>query len=288
MSVKDPHEKHPPSRSIGYSPDHVEIPLGRHVPLPTGHDPSILFSIRRGERQAGMHGFDLWRAYELSWLDGNARPSAGVMELSYPISSRNIVESKSLKLYLHGIAETRFSDGEKLVETIRADLAQALGTQDLRVRVLKAGEEPDPRWLSELPGICIDDIDIRGYPDQPDPEVLEAHETRHAQESLFSHLLRTYCPITGQPDWASVLVEYRGKRIDPASLLKYLCSYRTHQGFSEECCERIYRDILQRCSPDRLAVSCFYTRRGGIDINPVRSSFEKDPEETARYRLLRQ
>ncbi|MFY9398581.1 MAG: NADPH-dependent 7-cyano-7-deazaguanine reductase QueF, partial [Desulfomonilia bacterium] len=211
-----------------------------------------------------------------------------VLELIYPISSRNIVESKSFKLYLHGIAETRFAGEERLVETIRADLAQALGTQDLRVRVLKTGQEPDRRWLRELPGFCIDDIDIPGYPDRPDPEVLKTHGTGQVQESLFSHLLRTYCPITGQPDWASVLVEYRGRRIDRASLLEYLCSYRTHQGFSEECCERIYRDILQKCDPQSLAVSCFYARRGGIDINAVRSSFEKDPEETAGYRLHRQ
>jgi len=263
-----------------------DIPLGRRIPSPEKYDPAVLYPIPRRILQSGVYGFDLWRAYELSWLNGKGKPEASILQIIYPVSSKNIVESKSLKLYLHGISETVFPGPDELVKTIRRDLKNVLVTDWVRVSLL-TGSEGCPIWVRELPGDCIDGVDIGRFPDRPDPGTLRVRED-HARESLHSHLLRTYCPITRQPDWASVLVEYQGKGIDRASLLKYLCSYRNHKGFSEECCETIYRDILSSCSPERLTVSCFYTRRGGIDINPVRSSFEKSPEETGRYRLLRQ
>jgi 7-cyano-7-deazaguanine reductase len=264
-----------------------EIPLGRQTPSPETYEPSVLYPIPRDGPRPGMHGFDLWRAYELSWLDKKGKPEAAVLQAVYPVASRNIVESKSLKLYLHGISNTVFAGRDELLETIRGDLHAILAAPWVRVSLLADRQGPRPDWIHDLPGVCIDGLDIGGFPDRPEPGILKVQEVRTA-ESLHSHLLKTFCPITGQPDWASVLVEYRGKGIDRASLLTYLCSYRSHRGFSEECCERIFQDIGQACSPEALAVSCFYTRRGGIDINPVRSSDEKSPEETARYRLLRQ
>ncbi|MCK9263262.1 MAG: NADPH-dependent 7-cyano-7-deazaguanine reductase QueF [Deltaproteobacteria bacterium] len=264
-----------------------EMPLGRQAPWPETYDPSVLYPIPRGGSRPGMHGFDLWRAYELSWLDGKGKPEAAMLQLVYPLASRNIVESKSLKLYLHGVANTAFAGRDELLETIRCDLEAILAAPWVHVSLLADRQGPATDWVHDLPGVCIDGLDIGGFPDRIDPGVLKAQENRKT-ESLHSHLLKTSCPITGQPDWASVLVEYRGKGIDHASLLEYLCSYRGHRGFSEECCERIFQDIDQACSPESLAVSCFYTRRGGIDINPVRSSYEKNPEESARYRLLRQ
>lgn len=264
-----------------------EMPLGRQTPSPETYDPSVLYPIPRGGSRPGMHGFDLWRAYELSWLDKRGKPEAAVLQLVYPLASRNIVESKSLKLYLHGIANTIFAGREELLGTIRGDLEAILAAPWVHVSLLADRQGPPPDWVHDLPGVCIDGLDIGEFPDRPDPGILTVQEDRKT-ESLNSHLLKTFCPITGQPDWASVLVEYRGKGIDRASLLRYLCSYRSHRGFSEECCERIFQDIGKACSPEALAVSCFYTRRGGIDINPVRSSYEKSPEESARYRLLRQ
>lgn len=264
-----------------------EMPLGRQTPSPEAYDPSVLYPIPRGGPRPGMHGFDLWRAYELSWLDGKGKPEAAVLQLVYPIASRNIVESKSLKLYLNGISNTAFAGQGELLRTIRADLEAVLAAPWVHVSLMADRQGPPPDWVHSLPGESIDGLDIGEFPDRPDPGILKVEENQKT-ESLHSHLLKTYCPITGQPDWASVLVEYRGKGIDRASLLEYLYSYRGYQGFSEECCERIFEDIGKACSPEALAVSCFYTRRGGIDINPVRSSYEKSPEESARYRLLRQ
>ena len=263
------------------------MPLGKKTPFPEKYDPSVLYPIPRGTVTPGMHGFDLWRAYELSWLNRTGTPETAILQTVYPVESRNIVESKSLKIYLNGMAGTCFSSRDELVETIRRDLRNILDSPWVHVSLLTDRMGSYPGWTRELPGFCIDSLDIDGYPAVPDPAILEVRG-KGASEQLFSHLLKSYCPITSQPDWASVLIEYQGNEIDRASLLRYLCSFRNHQGFSEECCERIYRDILAGCSPQRLTVSCFYTRRGGIDINPVRSSGQRNPEETSRYRLLRQ
>ena len=265
-----------------------EMPLGRTTPTPEKYDPALLYPISRGEAQPGMHGFDLWRAYELSWIGPYGTPETAVLQVVYPLQSKNIVESKSLKLYINGMAGTCFAGRKDVVETIRRDLAGILDSPWIDVSLLTDRTGSYQGWTNELPGSCIDGMDIGGIPDKPDPSVLRVLERRTTSEALFSHLFRSYCPITRQPDWASVLIEYRGGAIDRTALLRYLCSYRSYEGFSEQCCEEIYRDILAACAPERLTVSCFYTRRGGIDINPVRSTVERNPEETGIYRLLRQ
>lgn len=266
-----------------------DIPLGKKTPAPAHHDPSILYPVPRKERSCAMCGLDIWRAYELSWLDPKGKPAAGIAEIVYPVESRNIVESKSLKLYLHGISNTSFSCAEELASLIRSDLKKVLVSPWVEVRLLKQESATFPDWRHILPGICIDELDIEPWPDGPHPDLLVLGEDdAPVKETLHSHLLRTYCPITRQPDWASVFIDYRGKKIDHASVLRYLCAYRDHEGFSEDCCEKIFADIFLTCAPDRLKVGCFYTRRGGIDINPVRATYGISPQDTERYRLSRQ
>lgn len=266
-----------------------DIPLGRNIQTPVHYDPSILFPIPRKERSCRIYGLDVWRAYELSWLDRTGKPVVGVMELVYPVESRNLVESKSLKLYLHGISNTPFSCAQELAALIRSDLMKVLVSPWVEATLL--GQESAARldWRQALPGICIDELDIGPRPVGPDPAILALSEDEGlVKETLHSHVLRTYCPITRQPDWADVLIDYQGKGIDHTSVLRYLCAYRDHEGFSEECCEKIFTDILMQCAPGRLKVGCFYTRRGGIDINPVRTSYEITPQDSKRYRLFRQ
>jgi len=234
-----------------------------------------------------MHGFDLWRCHELSWLDRKGKPWAALLDIIYPCSSSNIIESKSLKLYLNGLSNTSFPDAEELKKVITGDLEAVLDTPWINTRII----HPDTFFCtgnnSPEPGICIDNIETDISIDKVDPSILAAGKELTA-EILTSNLLRTVCPITGQPDWAGVHIEYHGFRIDHTSLLRYLCSYRYHEGFSEDCCERIFKDLLMQCRPEKLIVACFYTRRGGIDINPVRSIHELSPEIFSGYRMFRQ
>lgn len=261
-----------------------DLPLGKKTAVPKGYDPGVLRPIPRGMPGKGMHGFDLWRGYELSWLDAAGKPVAAMLEIVYPVESKNIVESKSLKLYLAGLSNARFSGRDEVRETIAADLGTILETPWIEARVLDLSHA----WEPALPGTCIDGLEARIPEGQGvDPGILSAG-AGHADETLHSHLLKTSCPITLQPDWASVLLKYRGPRVEPAALLAYLCSWRSHAGFGEECCTRIYEDILARCRPGELTVALFYTRRGGIDINPVRSSRRIEVGEVAKYRLSRQ
>lgn len=264
-----------------------DMTLGQRVAVPDSYDPSILYAMPRRNLQPGVYGFDLWRCYELSWLGPRGKPETAVLEIVYPVESKNIVESKSLKLYLAGLSNESFPDPRKVECIIRGDLEEILLAPWIDTAIFMNERGLSRKWMHSLLGICIDGIDIEISHHGLDPNLLHVQEGK-AHQSLVSHLLRTYCPITHQPDFASALIKYKGKKIDPASLLRYLCSYRQHEGFSEECCEQIYMDILSRCTPDELTVACFYTRRGGIDINPVRSSHEIGVEDMRRYRLVRQ
>lgn len=261
--------------------------LGKPVASPRGHDPSILTPIPRPARRVAMHGFDLWRGYELSWLGHRGCPQTAIFELVYPCESACLVESKSLKLYLNGLAYARFASAAQVEQTIRHDLNAILGSPWVNVTIFNAVDFPALAWQTQAPGTSLDDmaeVDIR---DAPDPDLLST-TALEAQETLNSGLLRSLCPITGQPDWGSVVIRYRGARMSASGLLSYLCSYREHRGFHEECCERIFSDITARCAPQELLVGCLYTRRGGIDINPVRSSYPLHPQDFPRLRLIRQ
>ncbi len=263
-----------------------EIILGKKVEGLRKRDADILYPVKRPEPCIIMHGFDLWRAYEISWLNPKGCPVAGIMELIYPRKSANIVESKSLKLYLNGLAFERFDSKDALIMTIKSDLQSVLVSPWVEVRIY-AGDEAEAVLPVRLDGICIDGLDTGISIYKPDPGLLKTTNER-AGERLVSNVLHTNCPITSQPDWATVIVDYTGPVISHESLFAYICSFRDHEDFAEACCEKIFADISNACAPERLLVQCLYTRRGGIDINPLRVSYDTGPEDVSLIRHIRQ
>ena len=248
--------------------------LGREVAYPRQYDPALLFPIPRATGRQGLRlpgalpfaGHDRWHAYELSWLDPRGKPVVATATLTVPASTPNLVESKSLKLYLNSLNGTRFEDPESARAAIAADVSRAAGgAVEVRFGL------PPPSGADQA--ICIDGLEVaidRYGP--PEPALLQADEAAPVEETLRSELLKSNCPVTGQPDWATVDIAYRGPRIDRASLLRYLVSFREHAGFHEQCVEQIFVDVLARCRPEALSVEARYTRRGGLDINPWRAT----------------
>jgi 7-cyano-7-deazaguanine reductase len=263
------------------------IPLGRKIPQPKGHNPSVLYPIPRKSYEVRLYGYDLWRSYELSWLNDKGKPLSGILEVVYPIQSKYIVESKSLKLYLGGLSYENFDSVKAIEDIIRHDLEHILLPGWVLVHIIEQAGFPQMTCRPHPYGTCLDILDIRIPASQRGPDLLLCVQG-FSKEALYSDLLKTNCPITGQPDWGSVAVRYQGKTIDHESLLKYICSYRDHEGFAEEVCEQIYFDIMERCSPEVLTVRCYYMRRGGIDINPLRSSRPVSPDDIDKTRLIRQ
>lgn len=263
-------------------------PLGQDTAYPTSFDPALLFAIPRSQGRAQLsgshcgvrHGVDIWRAWEVSWLNPNGLPRMGVLQLSIAADSQNLVESKSLKLYLNSLAFATFETREAMLAQVRHNVAKTV-----QGHVEVAIFAPDAAIGARLPGTCIDAEAITP-PDftQVNPTLLQP-DSKDWSTPLFSHLFRSLCPVTSQPDWATIWVDCQGKGPKPAQLLAYLLSYRAHQGFHEQCVERIFQDIQTRCQPDALTVIGYFTRRGGIDINPVRSSA---PCETPIARIARQ
>ncbi|MEO8743104.1 MAG: NADPH-dependent 7-cyano-7-deazaguanine reductase QueF [Lysobacteraceae bacterium] len=253
-----------------------QSPLGKTTAWPDRYDASLLFPIERStaRNELGIGdalpfiGHDLWTAYELAWLDARGKPCVGIATFRVPATSPNLIESKSLKLYLNSFAHTRIDSLDGLHERIAHDLSDAAGAH-VGVAVLPA---VDAMPIIELDGECIDELalDIADY-GPPNPDDLRVHEDG-AEEALVTHLFRSNCPVTGQPDWASVQLHYRGPRIDREGLLRYLVSFRSHNGFHEQCVEQIFRDVIACCHPDALSVHARYTRRGGLDINPWRAT----------------
>jgi 7-cyano-7-deazaguanine reductase len=255
-------------------------PLGKASAYPSQYDASLLHPIARGEGRAALDlapdaplpfgGWDVWNAWELGWLDPRGKPRVALAEIRVPADSPRLVESKSLKLYLNGFAQARLAGSDELRATLVRDLSAATGAA---TSVVLTALGRNGHAIEALEGDCIDDlpVDISCY-GPPDASLLRAEEQSPASEVLVSHLLRSNCPVTGQPDWGSVQLRYSGPRLDRAALLRYLASYREHCGFHEQCIEQIFLDVLRRCAPTRLSVYGRYTRRGGIDINPFRSS----------------
>ena len=270
-----------------------DSPLGKTVPASRHYDPGLLFPIARAPKRAELgigeglpfHGVDIWNAWELSWLDRRGKPQVAVGEFRVPADSPNLVESKSLKLYLNSFNETRFDDRQAVRELIARDLSLASGG-DVAVELLGPREWDVPA-IATLDGIVIDelDVDIDCY-GPPSADLLACRAGAETSEVLVSHLLKSNCPVTGQPDWASVAVRYRGAPIDHAALLRYLVSFRHHDEIHEQCVERIVVDLLARCAPRELVVQARYTRRGGLDINPWRSTGAR--VTAANPRLARQ
>lgn len=263
------------------------IPLGRDVAYPGRYDPGLLFPIARSQgRQAiGLTdgalpfiGHDRWHAYELSWLDARGKPVVATATIEVPADSPCLIESKSLKLYLNSLNGERFGAPETVLERLRADLSAAAQTQVSIVFGLPAFGQTTDDGIIDIDGI---DVDIARY-GPPDPSLLMADTDAVVEQALRSNLLKSNCPVTGQPDWASVTVRCRGPRLDPAALLRYLVSFRDHAEFHEQCVERIFNDLLERARPSVLSVEARYTRRGGLDINPWRATPGLAPPEPTR------
>lgn len=255
-------------------------PLGKPATYCSDYDPSLLFPIARADKRAELgiagtlpfFGMDIWNAYEISWLNTRGKPQVAIATIQVPADSPNIVESKSFKLYLNSFNQTRLGSSDALLELLRKDLSAGFGAPvHVTLTLPKAFGEVR---LGELGGVLLDrlDIDVDAY--QPDPGLLRASANEaDVEESLVSHLLKSNCLVTGQPDWASVQIRYVGPQIDQEGLLRYLIGFRDHNEFHEQCVERIFMDILRQCRPQKLAVYARYTRRGGLDINPWRSNF---------------
>ncbi len=255
-------------------------PLGKSSAYVATYSPHLLFPIPRAPKWAELgltaetlpyQGVDLWNCYELSWLLPSGKPVVAIGEFEIPADSPNIIESKSFKLYLNSLNQSVFESRDALLEVMTGDLSAAAG-KPVRVR-LRTLDEVTADGVATLPGRCIDalDVAIQDY-DHPRPELLTCDAGRVVEESLHSHLLKSNCPVTGQPDWGSVVVEYRGAALLPESLLAYLVSFRQHADFHEQCVERIFLDLQRLLRPEKLTVYARYVRRGGLDINPYRST----------------
>ncbi|MHA6789830.1 NADPH-dependent 7-cyano-7-deazaguanine reductase QueF [Pseudomonas bijieensis] len=268
-------------------------PLGKSSEYIATYTPSLLFPIPRTAKWAELgltaetlpyKGVDFWNCFELSWLLPSGKPVVAIGEFAIPADSPNIIESKSFKLYLNSLNQTPFADTASLEATLRQDLSAAAGKAvGVRIRSLK---DVESEGIVALPGTCIDDLDISvdSYA-HPRPELLRCDASRIVEQSLHSHLLKSNCPVTSQPDWGSVVVEYRGPVLDPASLLAYIVSFRQHSDFHEQCVERIFLDLQRLLKPEKLTVYARYVRRGGLDINPYRST---EAVQLPNHRLVRQ
>ena len=261
-------------------PSHAS-PLGKATEYQSHYAPELLFPIPRQLKRSELGiadaalpfvGEDLWNAYELSWLNAKGKPVVAVGTFRVPASSPNLIESKSFKLYLNSFNQSSFSSLEAVAAAMTRDLSAAAGSP---VAVALEPLSQRPQASIGIPdGILLDDLDIACDRYQPAPDLLATRPGEAVEETLYSHLLKSNCLVTGQPDWAMVVIRYRGAPIDRAGLLRYIVSFRNHNEFHEQCVERIFTDIQQRCRPEALAVYARYTRRGGLDINPFRSSDE--------------
>jgi 7-cyano-7-deazaguanine reductase len=271
-------------------------PLGQQTEYVSEYAPHLLFPIARAESRKQLsvsgelpfYGVDIWTGYELSWLNPSGKPQVAVAEFRIPCDSECIIESKSFKLYLNSLNQTRFASSDEVVEVLERDLsAAAKASVSVSVFPLSGGRRPANylATISSLAAIELDELDVEVDTYHPSPKMLKTG-TDQVDEVLVSHLLKTNCPVTGQPDWASVFIAYKGKRIEREALLRYIISFREHQDFHEHCVERIFCDLLRECQPESLSVYARYTRRGGLDINPFRSTNAQ--EKPAVIRLIRQ
>jgi len=273
--------------------DFTDTALGKTTAAPSRYTPSLLYPVARSRMRSQsintadklpFHGYDLWTGYELTWLNLKGRPEVAIVQLSVPCDSPNIIESKSLKLYLASFTQTRFKSVYDVSRTLESDLSVTAGATVL-VDVQSLAQAAQS-GVGHFTGECIDHLDIEIDAYQPDPYLLEVEEKgRVIGSAVYSNLLRSLCPVTGQPDIASIQIVYTGTPIKPESLLRYIVSYREHQGFHEHCVESIFMDIKEQCRPSDLSVYARYVRRGGLDISPFRSSSRAFPQN---LRLVRQ
>ncbi|MCS3455128.1 7-cyano-7-deazaguanine reductase [Aeromonas sp. BIGb0405] len=267
------------------------LSLGQQSAYISQYSPSLLQPVPRSLNRNDLalpdplpfHGADIWTLYELSWLNDKGKPVVALGEISVPATSLNLIESKSFKLYLNSFNQTRCTSLAAVRELLAKDLSACAGAE---VAVTLTPLAQAPQQIVDLPGECIDDLDIEIDNYEFDADLLiGAAGQDEVEETLHSHLLKSNCLVTSQPDWGSVVIHYRGPRLDREKLLRYLISFRQHNEFHEQCIERIFTDLKQHCAPQQLTVYARYTRRGGLDINPFRSDWEEPSEN---LRLIRQ
>lgn len=264
-------------------------PLGKPTAYRTDYAPELLYAIPRQLKrdELGLSatalpfvGEDIWNAYEVSWLNPKGKPVVALATFHVPANSPHLVESKSFKLYLNSFNQTAFADNEAVAAAFRRDLSAAAGAPvSAKIEVLSSRPQAKVAYPE---GVLLDELDIACNTYQPAPEQLLAVNGEKVEEILYSHLLKSNCLVTGQPDWAMVVIRYRGLPIERTGLLRYIVSFRNHNEFHEQCVERIFCDITRQCAPEALAVYARYTRRGGLDINPFRSSGEFAAPENVR------
>ncbi len=255
-----------------------DSPLGRSTTYRSDYAPELLFPIPRQDKRDELgltpatlpfSGFDLWNAYELSWLNPKGKPVVAIGTFRVPAETPRLIESKSLKLYLHSLNQSHFGNAAEVQALIARDLSVAAGGPV--VVALETLDQRPVRSAGYPQGVLLDTLDVAIDTYRPTPELLSAPGPV-VSETLYSHLLKSNCLVTGQPDWAMAVVRYTGPAINREGLLRYIISFREHNEFHEQCVERMFCDILTRCQPTSLAVWARYTRRGGLDINPFRSS----------------
>ena len=259
-----------------------DLSLGKQVDYEFEYNTDLLQGVPRSLSRDTLNlagsglpfdGIDTWTGYELSWLNLKGKPNVAILECHVPITSKNLIESKSFKLYLNSFNQTKFASAEDVQQVLQADLSACAG-EPVEVKLILP-EQFSSLQFQEFNGTLLDSLDVEIDQYSPNTQYLTvAKNVTRVQETLVSHLLKSNCLITSQPDWASIQVRYEGKAIEHEGLLKYLISFRQHNEFHEQCVERIYNDIMKHCQPDKLTVCARYTRRGGLDINPFRSNYE--------------
>lgn len=270
------------------------IPLGKKVDYASHYQADLLFAIPRSDKRNEIAigeelpfiGGDIWNAYELSWLNKNGLPQVAIGEFVFPASSECIVESKSLKLYLNSLNQTMFADVSDFQAILVKDLSRvAKAPVTVVVNSIESASDKLKNKIEQFDATCIDNSNIKIVNYDYSPSLLKMASNDRVEKKLCSHLLKSNCLITNQPDWASIYIYYKGRKICQDSLLEYIVSFRNHNEFHEQCIERIFTDLIKYCQPEKLTVYARYTRRGGLDINPWRSNFEI---QMNNIRLIRQ
>jgi len=276
-----------------FSIEHPALELGKKSAYEHHYNPDKLFPILRDEKRLEIgispnalpfYGYDLWNHYEVSWLNPKGKPVVAIAEIIYSCHSPSIIESKSMKLYFNTFNQTRFQDKKEVEQTIQKDLEAAL-EHPVQIQLFDLEEASYLNQIHAFEGTHLDNLDVDCDEYQPNAQLLKVG-TEEVEETLYSNLLKSNCLVTFQPDWGSIQIHYQGLKIDHESLLKYLITFRNHNEFHEQCIERIFQDIMQQCKPKSLTVYGRYTRRGGVDINPIRST-EKNIT-IKKMRLIRQ
>lgn len=272
---------------------HPQLELGKKSEYQSIYNPDLLFPIQRESKRLEIgvdpkalpfHGWDLWNHYEVSWLNPKGKPMVAMAHITYDCHSPCLIESKSLKLYFNSFNNTTVDSIEALTAMVKNDLSHCVGV-DVHVKILPLSSLK-PNLFCTFEGESIDDLDVACDVYEVAPEFLTT-SSEVVSETLHSDLLKSNCLVTYQPDWGSVLIQYQGPKIQREGLLKYLVSFRNHNEFHEQCIERIFVDIMNHCKPQQLTVYGRYTRRGGLDINPVRSTHSISLPD-ASFRLIRQ